>query len=175
MLEQTGKAKSISNFSPPERNSPIRKWAFALFFSVAPCAAFGQARLDPQNGMASPLHLYGHANAIPIERSQLDRGYLGTARFPIARTPVPVENPLVPDAGQPGEIVPSPRTPLDQFLTSHSQVLHDRARAEAWQHFQAGDYRAAIRAFESAALLDDNDVESRIGEVFSYVALGSFR
>ncbi len=111
----------------------------------------------------------------PVERSKLNRGGLGSARFPIAQTPFQAQPPAtgsnvdsVTGAGG------SPNT-LSRFLTSESQVLHDRALSEGWKQFEAGDYRAAIRTFESAAMLDEKDAVARIAALFGYVSIGSFR
>lgn len=111
----------------------------------------------------------------PIERSKLNRGALGSMRFPIAQTPFQAPQPTAVDPDDPASGPAQPQSSLTRFLTSESQVLHDRAVAEGWKQFHEGDYRAAIRTFESAAMLDEKDAEARVGVVFGYVALGSFR
>lgn len=155
----------------PERE---RKSAFKAY------GGFGERRSsfapgDPEGIFARKRSLIAATGSTaPIERSKLNRGFLGTVRFPIAQTRFQASTPDVPEALQQDQ-VDSPPKSLDEFLASESRVLHDRARSEGWKHFQANDYRSAIRAFGSAAMLDESDFESRIGQVFSYVALGSFR
>lgn len=50
-----------------------------------------------------------------------------------------------------------------------------RIRSDGWESFREGRYRQAARAFESAVLLQPRDLESRIGELFSYVSVGAMR
>ena len=111
----------------------------------------------------------------PIERSKLNRGGLGSARFPIAQTPFQAQPPATGTHGDSATGTGSSPSSLSRFLTSESQVLHDRALSEGWKQFEAGDYRAAIRTFESAAMLDEKDAEARIGALYSYASIGSFR
>ncbi len=115
-----------------------------------------------------------NSSTAPIERSMFNNGRLGTIRFPVAQTPFQAaQNPTASPTAQNGDA--DNQESLDKYLVSESQVLHDRAQAEGWKQFRAGDYRGAIRTFESASMLDEKDAESRIGEVFCYVSLGSFR
>jgi hypothetical protein len=111
----------------------------------------------------------------PIERSKLNRGALGSTRFPIAQTPFQAPQPATADSADPATGTSNGPNSLSRFLTSESQVLHDRALSEGWKQFEAGDYRAAIRTFESAAMLDEKDAGARIGAIFGYVSIGSFR
>lgn len=48
-------------------------------------------------------------------------------------------------------------------------------RARGWLYFEEREYRRAVRAFESEAMLKPEDMEPRIAEVFCYLSLGSFR
>lgn len=48
-------------------------------------------------------------------------------------------------------------------------------RARGWLDFEEREYRRAIRAFESEAMLNPEDSEPRIAEVFCYLSIGSFR
>lgn len=129
---------------------------------------------DPEGLFARKRSLIAATGTIaPIERTKISAGRLGSYRYPTIRK------------SESGSLVPLPETletppvsdpvALSRYLTSGTQVLHDRAQAEGWAHFEAGDYRAAIRAFESACMLDENDAGARIGVVFGHFALGSFR
>lgn len=108
----------------------------------------------------------------PVERNQLSRGALGTLRFPIAQTPF--------DAAKQQEVTKASEQqvqgdPLSKFLTSGTEVMHAQTKSEAWEHFRAGEFRPAIRSFETAAMLSETDGESRIGAIFGYVSIGSVR
>jgi tetratricopeptide (TPR) repeat protein len=48
-------------------------------------------------------------------------------------------------------------------------------KQQAWAYFREGDYRKAARTLEAVAVLDRDDMESRIGEMFAYVSHGSTR
>lgn len=111
----------------------------------------------------------------PIERSKLNRGRLGSTRFPVAQTPSLDQQPFAAPSVDPTTGSTESPSSLGKFLTNETQVLHDRAVSEGWNEFQANDYRAAVRSFESAAMLDDNDSEARIAALFCYVSIGSFR
>jgi thioredoxin-like negative regulator of GroEL len=71
--------------------------------------------------------------------------------------------------------VPAATLNLDQRLAQSADYAHRRARAEGWTWFRQDRYRRAARAFESATLLDPQDSEARIGEIFSYLAVGAGR
>ncbi len=154
-----------------------RKAAFSSY------GGFGQRRSPYAPGDAEGLFarkrslIAATGSTAPIERSKLNRGGLGSIRFPIAQTPFQAAQPSGPEAADPtdGSNNKQIQNSLTRFLTSESQVLHDRAQSEGWKQFEAGDYRAAIRTFESAAMLDENDAVARIATVFSYVTIGSFR
>jgi len=152
-----------------------RKSAFSSY------GGFGQRRSpyapgDPEGALARKRSLIAATSSTaPIERSRLSQGGLGSLRFPIAQTPFQAP-PAAVDGQSPPDGVPKPDSDsLSRFLTSGSEVLHKKAQTEGWKQFEAGDYRAAVRTFESAAMLDENDMESQIGEIFSYVAIGSLQ
>jgi|CXWL01.1.fsa_nt_gi hypothetical protein len=152
-----------------------RKAAFSSY------GGFGQRRSPYAPGDAEGLFarkrslIAATGSTAPIERSKLNRGGLGSIRFPIAQTPFQAQQPVGLETTEPTSGTDDNKSSLSRFLTSESQVLHDRALSEGWKQFEAGDYRAAIRTFESAAMLDEKDAEARIATVFSYVSLGSFR
>lgn len=64
---------------------------------------------------------------------------------------------------------------LEQQLERTSEVEYQRVRQEAWALFHDGDYRRAIRTFETAITLSPDDLEARIGELFAYLTLGARR
>lgn len=65
--------------------------------------------------------------------------------------------------------------PLSERAGAQIEVMGTRAKAEAWEWFHAGEYRKAIRKFQSAVTLDANDPDPRIGEMFCYLATGGYR
>jgi thioredoxin-like negative regulator of GroEL len=84
----------------------------------------------------------------------------------VVRTPF-----LSPDVGATDE--PSPT--LETRLEVSDQQTHARVREEAWALFREGQYRAAIRTFETAISLQPADFEMRIGEIFSYLSVSGRR
>lgn len=64
---------------------------------------------------------------------------------------------------------------LADLLDRGDAAAQKRAVGEAWALFREGKYRPATRAFESAITLEPLDFESRIGEVFGYLSVGSTR
>lgn len=130
---------------------------------------------DPEGLFARKRSLIAAtSSAAPIERTKLSAGRLGSIRYPTIRTPTPTEV-LPGDGTTTSPVPPAGAAALSRFLTIETKVLHDRANAEGWAQFEAGDYRAAIRTFESAAMLDENDAEARIATIFGYFALGSYQ
>lgn len=59
---------------------------------------------------------------------------------------------------------------LHEILRTNVRRDHTKSKADAWDHFEEGEYRRAARTFEAALVLDPDDVELRIGEIFSYLA-----
>jgi hypothetical protein len=68
-----------------------------------------------------------------------------------------------------------PGLTFDQRLERGVRLAHERMRAEAWQWFSEDEFRRAARRFESAARLEPEDLESRIGELFCYLSLEAVR
>jgi tetratricopeptide (TPR) repeat protein len=64
---------------------------------------------------------------------------------------------------------------LEQQLDRTSEAEYQRVRQEAWALYRDGDYRQAIRTFETALTLSPEDLEARIGEIFAYLTLGARR
>ncbi len=152
-----------------------RKAAFSSY------GGFGERRNPYAPGDAEGLFarkrslIAATGSTAPIDRSRMTRGGLGSIRFPVAQTPFQTAQPAGAESPERSNGSNNGPNSLTRFLTSESQVLHDRAQSEGWKQFEAGDYRGAIRSFESAAMLDEKDVEARIGTVFSYMAIGSLR
>ncbi|UCF32280.1 MAG: hypothetical protein JSV78_08075 [Phycisphaerales bacterium] len=104
-------------------------------------------------GVAGPLR-------VALERSK-DRP---TPRGIIERTPVTRPQAMPED---------EPSVSLGQQMTTRLQVMHRRAREEAWSLFEERKFRQAARSFQAALSLEPRDVESRIGEIFSALEAGS--
>ncbi len=68
-----------------------------------------------------------------------------------------------------------PEPTVERHLRSGVDAAQKRLRQEAWEWFRIGKYHRAARSFETAALLDDDDIESRIGEMFSHLSLDASR
>lgn len=111
----------------------------------------------------------------PLERSRLLRGGPGSFQFPAIPSSAAPPSAIAIRPADPQDAVETPAQDLNRFLTAESDVLKDRAVAEGWSQFRANDFRAAVRSFESATVLDDKDFEARLGAVASYLSLGSFR
>lgn len=47
-------------------------------------------------------------------------------------------------------------------------------QARGWAYFEGGEYRRAVRAFESAVMLTPRDVEPHIAEIFCFLSVGAF-
>lgn len=109
----------------------------------------------------------------PVERAMGRSGALRGLRWSVSQTPFLASEATEPDANQGDETIP--KMALDERLSTQVDVLHARTRAEAWAFFRDADYRRAMRLFETAAMLDPTDMESRIGEIFSHVTIGSVR
>jgi len=65
----------------------------------------------------------------------------------------------------------APPSSLDQRLQAGVALVQARQRAEGWAWFHEGEFRRAARAFESVTLLEPQNTESRIGELFCHVSL----
>lgn len=106
----------------------------------------------------------------PLERARLNGGSSfssggGTAGR-VSQTPfVPTDNTEIQTAAEELTVT------LEQKLTDIARLSHDRAVAEGWAAFRDGMYRRAAREFQTAYSMNSGDLESHVGEVFSYVAL----
>ena len=67
------------------------------------------------------------------------------------------------------------RPPLSTLVAEQIEFMGLRAKSEAWARFHAGEYRRAVRTFQSAITLDPGNPEPRIGEMFCYLATGGYR
>ena len=76
------------------------------------------------------------------------------------------------DSTRPPDDVP-PAESLYEVLKTDVEATHASSKAAAWELLAEGDYRQAGRAFEAALVLDPDDSQARIGEIFSYVAMGA--
>lgn len=109
----------------------------------------------------------------PVERAMGRSGALPGLRWSVSRTPFLANEGPQHHSEQVGE--EAPKATLDERLSTEVNVLHARTQAEAWAFFRDGDYRRAMRSFETAAMLDPQDYESRIGEIFCHLTIGAVR
>ena len=109
----------------------------------------------------------------PVERAMGRSGALRGLAWSVSRTPFLAPEVSQHDAEQAGDN--APQTTLDERLSTEVNVLHARTQAEGWAFFRDGNYRRAMRSFETAAMLDPQDFESRIGEIFCHVTIGAVR
>lgn len=99
----------------------------------------------------------------PVRRALWQRGSSLSLRTTIEQTP------FIDDIDQDDESMIT----LDQRLLSQVNYSHQHLRQEAWGWFRDGEYRRAIRAFETTMLLESGDLESYIGTLFSHLSLGA--
>ena len=69
----------------------------------------------------------------------------------------------------------APLSSLDRRLQAGVALVQARQRAEGWAWFHEGEFRRAARAFESVTLLEPQDTESRIGELFCHLSVEAVR
>lgn len=103
----------------------------------------------------------------PIYRSMMRNNAfsgLRSSEFPSAKSAPGMSAPARPD--ETAEYAAS----LHEILRTSVRRDHSKARADAWDIFEGGDYRRAARSFEAALVLEANDPELRLGEIFSYLA-----
>lgn len=89
----------------------------------------------------------------------------GLMSYPRSETVPPTQAALPP--------LDAPR--LDDALRARVMRTYARSRSEGWTQFKKGEYRRAIRFFDSTMALDPNDHESRLGQVFCYAATGAMK
>lgn len=94
-----------------------------------------------------------------------------------APPPDPAVRPRTVDGLNPPQAdAPSPDAPkLDEALNRQVRAMRSHLHEQAWEHFTNGEYRSAAIRFEAASIADKTDMESRIGEIFCYIALDSMR
>lgn len=102
----------------------------------------------------------------PIRRAFWESGVALGIRTSVEQTPFLQHD----SADQPDE---TQKPTLDEKLVKQVTMSHARSRQQAWGWFSEGDYRRAVRSFESAISLETDDVESRIGLLFSHLSLGA--
>lgn len=139
------------------------------------------------------------ANNAPVRRALMQHGggdlipqrLRATPFFPGSRPaeteevvppPAPVES--GPESAAPGpSVAPAPsnaseavqtQVTLTERLESYALASKTSALNEAWNWFQAGEFRRAIRAFDAAAAIDRKDLEPQVGRFFCYAVLSSY-
>ena len=68
-----------------------------------------------------------------------------------------------------------PAASLSSRISGRIDLMRSETTGEAWARFEAQEYRRAIRLFQSAVILNPEDLESRVGELFCYLATGRYR
>ncbi len=68
-----------------------------------------------------------------------------------------------------------PTTTMTEALHEGVVRSHEWNRDRAWNLLAEGEYRLASRTFEAAILLDSEDYEARIGEIFCQLSLSAMR
>ncbi len=147
--------------------SAARKRAFQRYGGFTP--RNDRTGGEPRSDLFTRKHGLFAATALnaPVYRAMTRDDTLVDLRSAVVRTPF-----LVSDLQEPpGGDAPT----LDQHLDYSAGLEHQRVRGEAWTLFREGQYRQAIRAFESAVTLQPADFESRIGEIFAYLSVGARR
>ncbi len=109
----------------------------------------------------------------PIERALGIGGRLPGLHHSVSRTPFLESDVAASQAENNGES--DTKVTLDERLSTRADVLHAQSRSDAWSYFRDGHFRRAMRLFETAAMMEPEDYESWIGEVFCHVAIGSLR
>lgn len=100
----------------------------------------------------------------PVRRAFWENGISMGLRTSVEKTPYQPHDPR----DQSNE---TKRPTLDEKLVRLVTVSHTRSKEQAWGWFSDGEYRRAIRSFETAIALESKDVESHIGLLFSYLSL----
>ena len=127
----------------------------------------------PIRASTDPASLLGRRTALlratagmaPVEQALILRG----STLPRAGSALP--EPPTFSAGDPSLSPVTLGDALQLRLTDRAVSL----QARGWAYFEDGEYRRAVRAFESAAMLAPEDVEPHIAEIFCFLSLGAFR
>jgi hypothetical protein len=150
---------------PPEVFAPLQESAdyYALFgpYRGVTSEQSTEEILRRKNSMLSVL-----SGPAPLRIAQERSKDRPSPRGIIERTPVTRSQPMPEE---------EPNVSLGQQMTSRFEVMHRRAREEAWSLFEEGKFRQATRAFQAVLSLEPRDIESRIGEIFSALSTSSFR
>ncbi len=142
--------------------SPAKEQAFERY------GGFGRRRQnDKPSAVLTRRYglIAGSSLNAPVYRAISKSGGLVDVRSSLAQTPFI-------NAMEDGE---TEAPTLDDLLDRGDAAAQKRAKGEAWALLREGKYRQATRAFESAITLEPMDFESRIGEVFCYLSVGSTR
>jgi len=178
----TGDLLSLPRWMSPQATQPIskdrivtppaRREAFARY------GGFGsrviQKDQSPVFDALGRRHSLISATSLnsPLERARLNGGASyspgRSAASQVSSTPFVRSNEdeeLAVEIGSP--------VTLETKLLDSAKLAHERAVNKAWSAFRDGMFRLAAREFEAAYSMDSEDLDSRIGEIFCYVALDS--
>ncbi len=147
------------------RLTPRKRMAFERYGGFAPRRQGMEP--DPQEMFSRRFGLIA-ANALnaPVYRAMARTNAMVDLQSSIVQTPFLTEEVETPDESTPT---------LAEQLDVTDRLAYGRVRTEAWKLFNEGQYRAAMRTFETAITLEPDDYESRIGEIFAYLAIGGRR
>jgi len=143
--------------------SPAKEQAFEQY------GGFGRRRQDDKPSAVLTRRyglIAGSSLNAPVYRAISKSGGLVDVRASLARTPFISEDAQDDEAEAPT---------LEDLLDRGDATAQKRVVGEAWALFREGKYRQATGAFESAITLEPLDFESRIGELFCYLSVGSTR
>lgn len=126
----------------------------------------------PIRASTDPASLYGRRAALlratagmaPVRQALILRG----STFPRVGSVLP--GPATPSAGDSSLSPVTLGDALQLRLTDQAVSL----QARGWANFDGGEYRRAVRAFESAAMLAPEEVEPQIAEIFCFLSMGAF-
>ena len=146
--------------------SPTTRRAFERYGGFG--KRFGHDRPSDMTTILSRRYSLVEAASLnaPVHRAIWASAQRGDALPAAARTPM---TPLIVTAPS------APPSTLDRYLRQGLAVSVHRFREEAWGWFEEGSYRRAARLFESALTMQPDDLELRLGELFSYVCLDAIR
>lgn len=105
------------------------------------------------------------ANTAPVFRANLRHASVAGMLATIDTTPFDERG---------TDVNPDTALLLPQALETSVVASHRTTMGEAWDLFKNGDYRGAMRTFDSAEILQPDDTTARIGAIFSLIGVGSY-
>lgn len=156
--------------------NPVPAWRQQVFRSYGGFEP-RRAMVQGEEGASAIMRRYALIGAAsinaPVIRANWQSGFTSRVRLQLERSTFDAETePLLPEA-PPTELEVAPTiVSLEERLREDNLAVAERLRNEGWDAFHEGNYRRAARTFDAAAEVNSDD-ELRIGELFSYYALGA--